>query len=65
MIRIIGIFIIVAGLALLAYGALPLVIIVFALITGKPVPSFPATGRLIGGGLVMIGYGWWCVKGAS
>jgi hypothetical protein len=65
MTRIIGIAIILVGLGFFAFGALPLLIIVLALIEGKPVPwrSGANPGVLLGAGMSMIAYGWHCVKG--
>jgi hypothetical protein len=61
---IIGVVIIFVGLALFAYGSLPLVAMASALMAGKPIPHFAGNwGALIGGGLAAMAYGWQCVKG--
>ena len=64
--RIIGVGIIFVGLALFAFGSLPLVAWASALLTGKPIPDHAGgygSGLLIGGGLAVSAYGWQCVKG--
>jgi hypothetical protein len=64
--RIIGVVIIFVGLALFAFGSLPLVALASALLTGKPIPDHAGSygfGLFIGGGLAVTAYGRQCVKG--
>jgi cytochrome c biogenesis protein CcdA len=64
--RIIGVVIIFVGLALFAFGSLPLVALASALLTGKPIPDHAGGygfGLAIEGGLAVTAYGWQCIKG--
>jgi hypothetical protein len=59
-----GLILIFAGLLMAAYGALPLVFMVWAFITGRPLSDVHGrTCLLIAGGALVIACGWQFVKG--